>query len=41
MVQSQGDDEAQEGIEAFFEKRAPDFGAARLQQAATGDTRQL
>jgi len=30
MVQSQGDDEAQEGIAAFFEKRAPDFAALRL-----------
>jgi len=29
MVQSQGDDEAQEGIAAFFEKRAPDFAACR------------
>ena len=29
MVQSQGDDEAQEGIAAFFDKRAPDFAALR------------
>ncbi len=30
MVESQGDDEAQEGIAAFFAKRAPDFTALRL-----------
>jgi enoyl-CoA hydratase/carnithine racemase len=29
MVQSQGDDEAQEGIAAFFEKRAPAFAELR------------
>ena len=29
MVESQGDDEAAEGIRAFFEKRAPDFAALR------------
>jgi enoyl-CoA hydratase/carnithine racemase len=29
MVQAQGDDEAQEGIKAFFDKRAPDFVALR------------
>jgi len=29
MAQSQGDDEAREGIQAFFEKRAPDFAALR------------
>jgi len=29
MAESQGDDEAQEGIAAFFEKRAPDFAALR------------
>jgi len=32
MVESQGDDEAQEGIAAFFGKRAPDFKALRLKQ---------
>jgi enoyl-CoA hydratase/carnithine racemase len=35
MAQSQGDDEAQEGIKAFFEKRNPDFAALR---GRTGDT---
>ena len=35
MAQSQGDDEAQEGIKAFFEKRTPDFAALR---GRTGDT---
>lgn len=30
MVESQGDDEAQEGIAAFFARRAPDFVALRL-----------
>ena len=35
MVQSQGDDEAQEGIAAFFDKRAPAFAALRS-AAATG-----
>lgn len=34
MVQSQGDDEAQEGIKAFFDKRAPDFTALRHAAAA-------
>ena len=29
MAQSQGDDEAQEGIRAFFEKRAADFASLR------------
>ena len=29
MAESQGDDEAQEGIRAFFEKRAPDFASLR------------
>jgi enoyl-CoA hydratase/carnithine racemase len=29
MAESQGDDEAQEGIKAFFEKRAPDFASLR------------
>jgi enoyl-CoA hydratase/carnithine racemase len=29
MAESQGDDEAQEGIQAFFEKRAPDFASLR------------
>jgi enoyl-CoA hydratase/carnithine racemase len=29
MVESQGDDEAAEGIRAFFDKRAPDFVALR------------
>ncbi|MFC5514036.1 oxepin-CoA hydrolase, alternative type [Massilia jejuensis] len=29
MAESQGDDEAREGIAAFFEKRAPDFAALR------------
>jgi enoyl-CoA hydratase/carnithine racemase len=29
MAESQGDDEAQEGIEAFFEKRAADFASLR------------
>jgi enoyl-CoA hydratase/carnithine racemase len=29
MAESQGDDEAQEGINAFFEKRAPDFASLR------------
>jgi enoyl-CoA hydratase/carnithine racemase len=32
MAQSQGDDEAQEGIKAFFEKRTPDFAALRGKQ---------
>lgn len=32
MAESQGDDEAQEGIRAFFEKRAPDFAALRGKQ---------
>lgn len=35
MAQSQGDDEAQEGIQAFFDKRTPDFAALR---GRTGDT---
>ncbi len=35
MAESQGDDEAQEGIKAFFEKRAPDFASLR---GRTGDT---
>lgn len=40
MAQSQGDDEAQEGIKAFFEKRAPDFAALRGCTAGrTGDTK--
>jgi enoyl-CoA hydratase/carnithine racemase len=34
MAESQGDDEAQEGIKAFFEKRTPDFAALR---GRTGD----
>jgi 1,4-dihydroxy-2-naphthoyl-CoA synthase len=34
MVQSQGDDEAQEGIAAFFDKRAPAFAALRGAAAA-------
>ncbi|GAA0423711.1 oxepin-CoA hydrolase, alternative type [Massilia aurea] len=34
MVQSQGDDEAQEGIAAFFEKRAPAFAELRSASAA-------
>ena len=34
MVQSQGDDEAQEGIKAFFDKRTPDFTALRHAAAA-------
>jgi enoyl-CoA hydratase/carnithine racemase len=34
MAESQGDDEAQEGIKAFFEKRAPDFASLR---GRTGD----
>jgi enoyl-CoA hydratase/carnithine racemase len=29
MAESQGDDEAQEGIRAFFDKRAPDFASLR------------
>ena len=29
MAESQGDDEAQEGIAAFFARRAPDFAALR------------
>lgn len=33
MVQSQGGDEAQEGIKAFFAKRAPDFTALRQSSA--------
>jgi enoyl-CoA hydratase/carnithine racemase len=33
MAESQGDDEAQEGIKAFFEKRAPDFAALRKPQS--------
>ena len=36
MAQSQGDDEAQEGIKAFFEKRTPDFAALR---GRTGDNK--
>ena len=35
MAESQGDDEAQEGIKAFFDKRTPDFAALR---GRTGDT---
>lgn len=34
MAESQGDDEAQEGIKAFFEKRRPDFASLR---GRTGD----
>ena len=34
MAESQGDDEAQEGIAAFFARRAPDFVALRLAQGA-------
>jgi len=33
MVQSQGDDEAQEGIAAFFDKHAPAFAALRTAPA--------
>jgi 1,4-dihydroxy-2-naphthoyl-CoA synthase len=34
MVESQGDDEAAEGIAAFFDKRAPDFAALRRASGA-------
>ena len=40
MAQSQGDDEAQEGINAFFEKRTPDFAAIRSRTAGSnGDNK--